>query len=423
MSSDMLLTFEMPASGPAAAGPADVEIVIPVYNEEAELERSVRRLQAYLIERFPLSWRITIADNASVDATWGIACRLARDVQGVRAVHLPEKGRGGALRAIWSASPSPVVAYMDVDLSTDLDGLLPLVAPLVSGHSDLAIGTRLARGSRVERGPKREVISRTYNLILKATLGNRFSDAQCGFKAVRADAARALLPLVEDDDFFFDTELLALAEHNGLRIHEVAVDWVDDPDSRVDIAATARDDLKGLWHLRRRLARGEGRLAEASGVTVGPRPSSRLGKLLRYATVSAIASVTSLTVLGVLVGTGAVSPGWANVIATGVGTFPSFELNRRWVWGKGGRRSLWAEIGPFCALSFAGLAASTAAVSLAAAWAGGAGFGAAGRTVAAEAANIGAFGSLWIAQYLILEKVLFRTPPGGTGGVPPTWAA
>jgi len=227
---------------------------------------------------------------------------------------------------------------------------------------------------------------------------------------VRGDVARALLPLVEDDGWFFDTELLALAEHNGLRIHEVAVDRVDDPDSRVDIASTARDDLPRLWHLRRRLARGEGRLSEAAGVTIGPRPPSRLRKLIRYATVSAISSALSMTVLGVLVLTGAVSPGWADVIAISVGTVPSFELNRRWVWGKGGRRSLWAEIGPFCALSFAGLGLSTATVSVAAAWAGRAGLGAAGRAVAAEAGNVAAFGSLWIAQFVILDKVLFRAP-------------
>jgi len=254
---DTLLSFEAPT---VDHGVADVEIVVPVYNEEACLEASVLRLQRYLTERFPLSWRITIADNASVDATWGIACRLARDVPGVRAVHLPRKGRGRALRAVWSTSPSPVVAYMDVDLSTDLDALLPLVAPLLSGHSDVAIGTRLARGSRVVRGPKREVISRSYNLLLKVTLHNGFSDAQCGFKAVRTDIAQALLPMVEDNAWFFDTELLALAEHNGLRIHEVEVDWVDDPDSRVDIVTTAKEDLKGVWRLRRRFARGEGLL-------------------------------------------------------------------------------------------------------------------------------------------------------------------
>jgi glycosyltransferase involved in cell wall biosynthesis len=259
MTTDTLRSFEASMVHPVVA---DVEIVVPVYNEEAGLEASVRRLQRYLTERFPLAWRITIADNASVDTTWGIACRLARDVPGVRAVHLPEKGRGRALRAVWSTSSSPVVAYMDVDLSTDLDALLPLVAPLVSGHSDVAIGTRLARGSRVVRGPKREVISRSYNLLLKVVLGNGFSDAQCGFKALRADVARALLPFVEDNGWFFDTELLVLAEHNGLRIHEVEVDWVDDPDSRVDIPATVCADLVGVWRLRRRFARGRGRLPE-----------------------------------------------------------------------------------------------------------------------------------------------------------------
>src|SRR5207237_2884748 len=137
------------------------------------------------------------------------------------------------------ASRARVVAYMDVDLSTRLDAMLPLVAPVLSGHSDVAIGSRLAADARVVRGAKREVISRTYNLLLKATLRNRFSGAQCGFKALRSDVAEALLPLVEDDGWFFDTELLVLAEHNGLRIHEVPVDWVDDPDSRVDLAGTA----------------------------------------------------------------------------------------------------------------------------------------------------------------------------------------
>jgi putative flippase GtrA len=153
------------------------------------------------------------------------------------------------LRAAWSASPAQVVAYMDVDLSTDLRGLLPLVAPLLSGHSDLAIGTRLAHGSRVVRGPRREVISRGYNAILHAALRARFSDAQCGFKAMRAELVPELVGAVRDDGWFFDTELLVLAQRRGLRIHEVPVDWVDDPDSRVDIVSTAIDDLRGVARL------------------------------------------------------------------------------------------------------------------------------------------------------------------------------
>jgi putative flippase GtrA len=232
-----------------------VEVVVPVHNEERDLERCVRQLHAYLCSSFPFDYRVTIADNASTDATWPLALRLAGELEHVRAVRLDQKGRGRALRAVWGASPAAVLAYMDVDLSTGLEALLPLVAPLVSGHSDLAIGTRLSRGARVVRGPKRELISRCYNLLLHATLGTRFSDAQCGFKAIRADAARRLLPQVRDDGWFFDTELLVLAERSGLRIHEVPVDWVDDPDSRVDLLATALADLRGVARLSRDLVR------------------------------------------------------------------------------------------------------------------------------------------------------------------------
>src|SRR6266704_6148003 len=180
-----------------------VDIVVPVRNEERDLAPSVRRLVAYLRESFPFNARITIADNDSTDATWAIAGQLARELPQVRAVRMELPGRGRALRTIWSQSEAEVLAYMDVDLSTDLNALLPLVAPLLSGHSDVAIGTRLARGAHVTRGPRREVISRSYNLLLHAVLGARFSDAQCGFKAVRADKARQLLPLTQDASWFF----------------------------------------------------------------------------------------------------------------------------------------------------------------------------------------------------------------------------
>jgi putative flippase GtrA len=232
-----------------------LEIVVPVFDEEAQLEPAIRRLHEYL-QSFPFPTRITIADNASTDGTWSIACALEAKLDGVVCVRLDQKGRGRALHHVWSASDAAVLAYMDVDLSTDLAALLPLVAPLVSGHSDLAIGTRLARGANVVRGPKREVISRAYNRILHTALGTRFSDAQCGFKAIRADRAQLLLPLVKDRGWFFDTELLVLAERAGFRIHEVPVDWVDDPDSRVHIVSTARDDLRGVWRLARDLRRG-----------------------------------------------------------------------------------------------------------------------------------------------------------------------
>ena len=233
-----------------------LDVVIPVHNEEHDLDPCVRRLHAYLSTELPYAFRITVADNASTDRTLVVAHRLADALPGVDVLHLDEKGRGRALRAAWSESDAAVLAYMDVDLSTDLAALLPLVAPLVSGHSDLAIGSRLARGARVVRGTKREVISRGYNLVLRTTLAARFSDAQCGFKAIRSDVAAQLLPLVEDDGWFFDTELLVLAERSGLRIHEVPVDWVDDPDSSVDIISTALADLRGVTRLGRALATG-----------------------------------------------------------------------------------------------------------------------------------------------------------------------
>jgi glycosyltransferase involved in cell wall biosynthesis len=233
----------------AVAQRLDVELVVPVYNERLALEGSVRRLHGFLTATFPFSWRIVIADNASTDDTLAIARRLSYELGGVEVLHLPAKGRGRALRAAWSASGARVVAYMDVDLSTDLAALLPLVAPLLSGHSDLAIGTRLGRGARVQRSLRRELISRAYNRILRLFLRARFSDAQCGFKAVRADAVTDLLADVRDQEWFFDTELLVLAQRRGLRIHEVPVDWVEDADSRVDVVRTAVADLRGVARL------------------------------------------------------------------------------------------------------------------------------------------------------------------------------
>jgi putative flippase GtrA len=246
----MLDLASLPTAGStSAATVADVEIVVPVYNEAAGLDRSIRRLHRFLTDGFPFRWRITIADNASVDATPEIARRLAATLPSVQHLRLEEKGRGRALRAAWARSNARVVAYMDVDLSTDLRALMPLVAPLLSGHSDLAIGSRLAHGSRVVRGPKRELISRSYNHILRTVLRAKFTDAQCGFKAVRRDVLDHLLDDVQDEGWFFDTELLVLAQRRGLRIHEVPVDWVDDPDSRVHIVQTAVTDLKGVARL------------------------------------------------------------------------------------------------------------------------------------------------------------------------------
>jgi len=233
----------------SASARTDLDIVIPAHNEQSALEASVRMLHGYLSRGFPFSWQITIVDSASTDGTLRVARRLMYELPEVGAMHLPAAGRGLALRTAWTASGADVVAYMDAGLSTDLHGLLPLVAPLLAGHSDLAIGTRLHPAARVTRSPKRELISRAYNRLLRVALRARFSDAQCGFKAIRADAAHELLPFVQDDDWFFDTELLTLAQRRGLRIHEVPVDWTEDGDSRVEIVSTALADVRGVARL------------------------------------------------------------------------------------------------------------------------------------------------------------------------------
>jgi putative flippase GtrA len=290
-----------PAAKRAAARDYVLDIVIPVFDEERDLPDSVRRLHHFLATEVPYPARITVADNASTDGTLAVARQLARELADVDVIHLDAKGRGGALQEAWMSSTATVVAYMDVDMSTDLTALMPLVAPLISGHSDVAIGSRLSASSRVVRGPKREFISRSYNLILRGALGARFSDAQCGFKAVRADVAHQLLPLVADTGWFFDTELLVIAERAGLRIHEVPVDWVDDPDSRVDVLHTAINDLKGCWRVGRALATGAlpvrelqaslGREPLIPGV-----PHGMVGQLLRFGIVG-IASTLAYALL------------------------------------------------------------------------------------------------------------------------------
>ncbi|MGB7981349.1 MAG: bifunctional glycosyltransferase family 2/GtrA family protein [Candidatus Nanopelagicales bacterium] len=297
-------------------GPA-VDIVIPVHDEQRDLEPNVRRLCAHLRDGLPYSFRVTIADNASTDLTPQIATRLAEQIPEVRVVRLERKGRGRALREVWAASDAEVLAYMDVDLSTDLAAVLPLVAPLLSGHSDIAIGTRLGRGSRVVRGPKRELISRCYNMLLRTTLGAGFSDAQCGFKAIRADAAAALLPLVEDPEWFFDTELLVLAERSGMRIHEIPVDWVDDPRSTVDILDTARKDLAGIWRLVRGLGTGRIPLATLADVDSAEQasdaPRGILSQLVRFALIGLVSTLAYAVLYWVL--RGPLSAQGANAVA------------------------------------------------------------------------------------------------------------
>jgi putative flippase GtrA len=394
-----LVAFAARSLGDDAAA---VEIVIPVHNEEAVLERSIRRLHSYLAERFPLPWLVTIADNASTDHTWSRACCLARELGGVRAIHLDDLGRGRALRAVWSVSNAPVVAYMDVDLSTDLDALLPLVAPLVSGHSDVAIGTRLAPGARVVRGPKREAISRTYNLLVKAALRSGFSDAQCGFKAARTEVARALLPMVEDEGWFFDTELLVLAEHNGLRIHEVPVDWIDDPDSRVDVVGTAKADLRGIWRMLGRVARGRASLSAAPRSRPDAFASDLGSQLVRFASIGVMSTVVFALLFAFLAGPlGAFG---ADVVALAVCSVANTAANRRLTFALRGRTGRARHLAAGLALAAlpAGLTLTTLVVL--------AGLGV--RSLAAELAALTiANAGATCARFALLRGWVFRRAP------------
>lgn len=337
---DTRLPQQPAAHSPTAQDTLELDIVVPVFNEQETLEQCVTVLHGRLASDLTESWRITIADNASTDDTPAIADMLAERFAEVIAVHLPLKGRGRALKTVWSDSPARVLVYLDEDLSTGLEALRPLVAPLLSGHSDLAIGTRLSRGSRVVRGGRREFISRGYNLMLRAVLGTHFSDAQCGFKAIRADIARRLLPLVEDTGWFFDTELLVLAERSGLRIHEVPVDWIDDSHSSVDIVATARADIKGTIRVGLGLARGR---IPVDGVyqAVGRHPYTRTGGRLLLMQLIAFGVVGVLSTLAYALVYLLFAAAWpaqlANAAALLVTTVANTAVNRRFTFGVRGR--------------------------------------------------------------------------------------
>lgn len=233
-----------------------LNLTIPVFNEESRLDPCLCKLRGFLAEVSRWDVRIVIVDNGSTDGTLALAEELAGEYHSVRVMHLEQKGRGRALKAAWRENDADILSYMDVDLSADLGAFPALVKALTEGGSDLAVGSRFLPGSQTRRGWKREFISRCYIRLLKALLHVRFSDAQCGFKAIRREAARRLLPHVEDNGWFFDTELLVLAERLGYRICELPVAWIEDPDSRVRIVSTVWADLKGLMRVRRNLSRG-----------------------------------------------------------------------------------------------------------------------------------------------------------------------
>jgi len=227
-----------------------VDVVIPVLNEAHVLARSVATVRQFLSESLPCRWRVVVVDNGSTDGTDRVAQDLAAQWDDVRFLQLPQRGRGRALRQAWSQSDADVMCYTDVDLSTELAALPKMVHSIVMDGFDLSTGSRLLPESRTTRSPKREFISRCYNLFVKAVLWTSFSDAQCGFKAISRHAMADLVPDVKDQSWFFDTELLVLAEKRGYRISDIPVTWIEDDDSRVKIVKTAWDDIKGVLRVR-----------------------------------------------------------------------------------------------------------------------------------------------------------------------------
>ncbi len=227
-----------------------LDVVLPVYNEEGTLRRSVTALRDQLHTTMgDLLWRVVIAENGSTDGTLQTAQELAEQWPEVVVRPIAEKGRGRALRQTWLNSTADYVCYMDIDLSTNLEALKPLVTHLREGW-DLVVGSRLLPASAITRCVHREILSRSYNAILRLVLRVGFSDAQCGFKGARRGFVEEVVPYVQSAHWFFDTELLYLAERNDYRIKEIPVEWVEDPDTRVRILSAVAEDLRGVLRLR-----------------------------------------------------------------------------------------------------------------------------------------------------------------------------
>lgn len=309
-----------------------IDVAVPVHNDADALNACVARLHGHLAESLPLPWRITIVDSASTDGTWQSAQDLAERFSGVTAMRLEAEGRGRAVRAAWGASAAPVLAYVDVQLSTDLNAFLPLVAPLLSGHSDVAVGSRFSRGARVTHAAGRGRNSRAYGRVLALTLGTGVRDTQCGFKAVRADVARLLLPAVKDNAWFFDTELLVLAERLGLRIAELPVDWTGSPDAPAGGRPLRRHHLRGMWRLAKPLWLRRVNV-ELGGSVPRRRPVGKGHAVFRFLRIAMCCAALYLAVFLAL--QPAVGAYWANGLTLTVVTLVCGGANRRY--GHGSR--------------------------------------------------------------------------------------
>lgn len=230
-----------------------IDVVVPAYNEQMVLEENILKLHSFLENSCSDDWQVTIADNASTDNTLDIANDLAKNRGNIRVVHLDQKGRGRALKKAWGTSKADIMCYMDADLATGLEALPRLISSVKNG-AVVATGNRFHRNSVVGRGIKRTTLSKGYNLLARFIVGTRIPDLQCGFKAISRRAKSELLPQVQNNTWFFDSELLVLAEKLRHPVAQIPVRWKDsERSSRVNIANTAADYIKNLFALRKRL--------------------------------------------------------------------------------------------------------------------------------------------------------------------------
>jgi len=233
----------------AKGGRPTALVVLPVYNEEKVLRKSIQTLIAFLRDNDKYNWKIVIADNNSKDSTGAIARVLESENPAVKYLYIPRKGRGIALRTAWEQTDCDFVSYMDIDLSTGLDALVRAM-DMLSGGADIVVGNRLAEDSKTTRCFKREFISQSYNIVIKMALGTHFHDAHCGFKTGRREIVQKILPFIDDNEWFFDTEFLFYGEKLGHKIMEIPVTWIEDMDTKAKIFKDAYDDLRGLYRLR-----------------------------------------------------------------------------------------------------------------------------------------------------------------------------